>query len=95
MQVAVPTREINLNSKYPGLNTIDQKEVKLHWNGTEYLAKASEIGEGDRPIVVYHGAEGSDVAIQFLEQNTRIIGNTLFSPQSSRNLTQFLCNYKL
>jgi len=75
-----PPRETNRSARFDNwkLNST-VKELTTRWNGKHYykLDQPENGGKGERPIVVYHGGPGKDVAVQFVEISGSIVGANL------------------
>ena len=81
----MPPYEVVPIARFDGWK-FDERNIGLNycegeWDGKHYNLSAVPLdgGKGQRPIVVYFGGSGKDVAVQFVENKNVIVGKFRFS----------------
>lgn len=75
----MPPRPVDHKARFDGWN-YDERWVgpEVHWKGDRFEAfdGPTAPAKGERPIVAVYGGPGEAVAVQFVENDKRIVGNS-------------------
>lgn len=73
--IPLPPRPVDHRARFDGWNLSSRytEDPEIAWNGTSYDKVNSPL-KGQRPIIAYVAGPGSDIAVQFIEVNSVIVG---------------------
>eukprot|EP00607_Mallomonas_marina_P003299 CAMPEP_0182428482 /NCGR_PEP_ID=MMETSP1167-20130531/23056_1 /TAXON_ID=2988 /ORGANISM="Mallomonas Sp, Strain CCMP3275" /LENGTH=396 /DNA_ID=CAMNT_0024611417 /DNA_START=101 /DNA_END=1291 /DNA_ORIENTATION=+ len=84
--ISTPAREVDHRSRYDGWNLEGRWFTDdMVWNGVQYRKEVAptEAERGQRPVLAIVGGEGADISVEFVENQSKIVGGTVVAGRTA------------